>query len=144
MELQMWGAVFRQLAIFLFTRRGKRIAALIGLVLLGFVTALLIDSQMYLSAAFSGLMTAAALFAFVFQSIKRRRAERQRIRRAAAEEIQRAATAQARTEKRGKAKSRVATAAKAARGTASSVARLARTGVTASRNRIRKWRRKDE
>ena len=140
----MWGAVFRQLAIFLFTRRGKRIAALIGIVLLGFVSALLLDSQMYLSAAFSSLMTAAALFAFVFQSIKRRRTERQRIRRAAAEEIQRAATAQARAEKRSETKSRVAKAAKAARGTASGVARLARTGVTASRNRIKRWRRKED
>ena len=140
----MWGAVFRQLAIFLFTRRGKRIAALIGIVLLGFVSALLIDSQMYLSAAFSSLMTAAALFAFVFQSIKRRRTERQRIRRAAEEEIQRAATAQARAEKRSETKSRVAKAAKAARGTASGVARLARTGVTASRNRIKRWRRKED
>jgi hypothetical protein len=140
----MWGALFRQLAIFLFTRRGKRIAALIGLVLLGFVTALLLDSRMYLSAAFSGLMTVAALFAFVVQSVKQRGAERQRIRRAAEQEIQRTAAAQARAEKRGKAKSRVASAAKAARGTASSMARLARTGVAASRNRINKWRRKEQ
>jgi len=140
----MWGALFRQLAIFLFTRRGKRIAALIGLVLLGFVTAVLLDSQMYLSAAFSSLMTAAALFAFVFQSIKQRRAERQRMRRAAAEEIQRTAAAQVRAEKRSKTKSRVANAAKAARSTVSNVARLARTGVAASRNRIKRWRRRGD
>jgi len=140
----MWGALFRQLAIFLFTRRGKRIAALIGLVLLGFVTALLLDSQMYLSAAFSSLMTAAALFAFVFQSVKQRKVERRRVRRAAEDQIQRAAAAQARAEKRSRAKSSVANAAKAARGTASSVARLAKTGVAASRNRIKKWRNKED
>jgi hypothetical protein len=140
----MWGALFRQLAIFLFTRRGRRIAALIGLVLLGFVTALLIDAQMYLSAAFAGAITLAAILAFIVQSFTYRKRERARIRRAAVAEIERAAAAQVRAEKRSKAKSRVASAAQAARGTASSMARLARTGVSASRNRLKRWRRKED
>ena len=49
-----WGALVRQLVLFTFTKRGKRVIVFVGLLLLCFVTALLVDLRMYLTAAFTG------------------------------------------------------------------------------------------
>ena len=54
----MWGALARQIAAYALTRRGKKLLAFIGTMLLCFVTAILLDLQMYISAALSGVLAA--------------------------------------------------------------------------------------
>lgn len=140
----MWGALFRQLAIFLFTRRGKKIAAFIGLMLLGFVTALLLDSKMYLSATFSGAITVVALFALIVQYFRQRARERVRVKRSVEDDVQRAAAAQTRSEKRNRARATVKNVTKAATGKVANIANRAKTGVVGARNRINAWRNKQD
>ncbi len=139
----MWTALVRQIFFFIVTRRGKRIIAFIGAMLLCFITALLIDSKMYLTAGFTGLLAVAALAAFVFQYFRQRTEKRARERQNAEEAVRRTAAAQARSEKFGKAKSTVADAARAATDSAANIADLAKTGISGARDRLSSWRTKE-
>ena len=138
----MWTALVRQLMVFLFTRRGRRIAAFVGILLLFFITALLIDSRMNLTAGFAGALSVASLIAFVVSSFRHRGRQRDRDRRDAEQSARRAAAAQARSEKLGKARSAFSGAAKTATDSAAGVAGLAKTGLDEARDRLRFWRRK--
>jgi hypothetical protein len=138
----MWTALVRQLMVFLFTRRGRRIVAFIGVLLLFFITALLIDSRMHLTAAFTGAVAVVSLIAFVVNLFRHRGRQRDRERRDAEQSMRRAAAAQARSERIDKARSAVSGAAKTASHRAAGMAGLAKTGLDGARDRLRFWRRK--
>jgi heme exporter protein D len=129
----MWTALIRQVVLFIFTRRGKRVLTFIGLMLLCFLTALLFDSEKYLTAGFTGVLTIAALIGLAIQSVRNRKHQRERERQEQERAERRAASAQARTEKVDRAKATVAGAAKAAGSSAASVARAARASVGGAR-----------
>ncbi len=139
----MWTALVRQIVVFLITSRGKRVIAFAGAMLLCFITALLIDSRMYLTAGFTGVLATAALVAFVVQYSRQRTEQRERVRQDAEEAVRRAAAAQARSEKIDKAKSTVADAARTATGSAADIADLAKTGIAGARDRLSSWRTKE-
>jgi dolichol-phosphate mannosyltransferase len=60
----MWAAFVRQFAAYALTRRGKKLFAFLGAMLLCFATTLLIDMQLYASAGFTGLLALAAVVSF--------------------------------------------------------------------------------
>jgi hypothetical protein len=101
----MWGALIKQIFAYLITRRGKKALAFVGTMLLCFLTAWLIDLRLYLSAAFAGVLAAAALYAFLVQGFRQRRDKRERERKNFLKAKKRAATAQARSEKSTKPRS---------------------------------------
>lgn len=109
----MWGAVFRQVFAYLLTRRGKRALAFAGMMSLCFVTALLLDTKLYISASFTGLLAAVLLMMWLAQYWRVRQQDREReIRRGEAAE-RREAASQARGEKFDRAKAAVADGARA-------------------------------
>lgn len=110
----MWAAFVRQIAAYAITRRGKKLFALIGVLLLCFATALLIDMQFYTSASFTAVLAGFSGVAFGVQHVRLKRAEHERLRRKAEEARQRAIAAQARVERMGSARSAVGSAAGAA------------------------------
>jgi heme exporter protein D len=108
----MWGAFARQLFAYVLTKRGKRVLGFVGTMLLCFVTALLLDLQLYLTAAFTGFLTLLALFAWLTQNVRQRRRERVLARQEAEELQRRAQAAAARAETVSRARSSVAGAAR--------------------------------
>src|SRR3979490_3413038 len=108
----MWAALIRNIAIFMFTKRGKKLITLFGAMLLCFITALLLDSRLYLSATVTGILAAATLMAFAVQHFRQRRSEREREQRKVAEAVRRAEAAEARSEKMDRAKASIVEAAK--------------------------------
>jgi len=110
----MWAAFVRQFAAYAITRRGKKLFALIGVLLLCFATSLLIDMQFYTSAAFTAVLAGFSGFAFGVQHVRLKRAERERLRRKAEDARQRAIAAQARLDRIDNARSAVGNAAGAA------------------------------
>lgn len=103
----MWSAFVRQIAAYALTRRGKRLAAFIGVLLLCFATVLLIDMQLYLSAGFTAVLTCFAVAAYIVQHARLKHAEREHLLRKAEKARQRAISAQVRAEKFDSAKSAV-------------------------------------
>jgi hypothetical protein len=97
----MWSAFARQIAAYAITRRGKKLFAFLGAMLLCFATTLLIDMQLPLTAGFTGVLAAAAVGAFCVQHVKLKRRGRERLKRNAEDAIRRAERAQARSEKIG-------------------------------------------
>lgn len=139
----MWGALIKHIFAFLITRRGKKVFAFVGTMLLCFLTVLLIDGRLYLSAAFTGVLAAAALFAFLVQHFRQRNDKRERERKGTAKAEKRAATAEARSEKINKAKVAVAEAAMGVSGAAADFADATKTGVRGVRERLSFWRSKN-
>ena len=123
------GSVIKQIFAYLITRRGKKALAFVGTMLLCFLTAWLIDLRLYLSAAFAGVLAAAALYAFLVQGFRQRRDKRERERKHFLKAEKRAATAQARSEKINKAKVAVAEAAKGVGSAAADFFDATKTGV---------------
>jgi hypothetical protein len=136
----MWGAFARQLFAYVLTRRGKKVLAFVGLMLLCFITTLLVDLQLYLTASFTGVLALVTLFAWLIQHVKHRRAERARLRQEVEDTLRRAAAAAARSETMEKARSSVADAA---RSMTSGVYGAARWGVTGTWDTVtlKRWRR---
>jgi len=101
----MWSAFVRQIAAYAITRRGKKLFALLGALLLVFATALLVDMQLFASAGVTGLLALFAAIAVGVQHVKLKRREHERRLQIAADAVRRAARAKARREKidRGKA-----------------------------------------
>ena len=68
----MWTALVRQIAMFALTRRGKGVLIFVGVILLCFVTAILLDLHLYLTAYFTGALTAAVIIwrAIVYSPIE--------------------------------------------------------------------------
>src|SRR5581483_963334 len=124
----MWAALVRQVAVFLFTKRGKRIMIFLGLAALCFLTALLTDSRMYLTAAVTGAFTAILMIALVAGYFGQRAKQRRRAYNEAEQAVRRAAASQARHQKFGKAKSAVTGAAKTASDSAIGAVRRAGRG----------------
>jgi hypothetical protein len=118
----MWAAFARQIAAYAITRRGKKLFALIGVLALCFAAALLVDMQLYLSAAFIAVLACFAAAAFVVQHARLKRAERERLVRKAEAARQRALAAQARLDRIDNAKAAV-------RGSFVGAAQSARTAV---------------
>jgi hypothetical protein len=126
----MWAAFARQIAAYAITRRGKKLFALIGVLLLCFASALLIDMQFYTSASFTGVLAGFSGLAYGVQHVRLKRAERERLRRKAEEARQRAIAAQARVERMDNARSAVGSAAAgAARAATESVVAVANEAV---------------
>jgi hypothetical protein len=100
----MWSAFVRQFAAYALTRRGKKLFAFLGAMLLVFATTLLIDMQLYVTAGFTGLMAAVATGAFGVQHVKLKRRQRERDKRVAADAIRRTEKAKARSERIGQTK----------------------------------------
>jgi hypothetical protein len=135
----MWGAFARQLFAYVLTRRGKKVLAFVGAMLLCFLTALLVDLHLYLTAGFTGVLAVVALFTWLVQHVKHKRAERARLRHEVDETLRRAAAAAARSETMEKARSSVADAA---RNMTSGVYGAAKWGVTGTWDivTLRRWR----
>ena len=139
----MWGALARQIAAYALTRRGKKLLAFIGTMLLCFVTAILLDLQMYISAGLSGVLAAAALVTWITQGLRQRREqERRQVETAARRE----AAVAARGEKIDYAKATVTGAVRTVRSGAAYIAggtaRVAWKGLTGARDKVFVWRRK--
>ena len=138
----MWGALVRQLVLFLFTKRGKRVAILVGLALLCFVTALLIDSKMYLTAGVTAVVTAFLFISLIVRRFRRRALQRVRAQRQADEVLRRAAAAHGRKSRKDRAKSAVVGLARAARGSAVNLGEHAKARIAGARGHFGFWRRK--
>lgn len=110
----MWSAFIRQFAAYALTRRGKRLFALAGVLLLCFAGALLIDMAYYVSASFTAVLAGVSALIWMSQHVKLRRAERERLQRKAEQARQRAIAAQARLERIDTAKSTVSGAVQGA------------------------------
>lgn len=108
----MWAAFIRQFAAYAITRRGKKLFALAGVLLLCFATVLLIDMRLYLSAGFAAVLACFAAAAFLVQHARMKRAEHDRLARKAAEARARAIAAQARLDRIDTAKSALSDAAR--------------------------------
>ena len=139
----MWGALARQIAAYALTRRGKKLLAFIGTMLLCFVTAILLDLQMYISAGLSGVLAVVALVTWITQGFRQRREqERRQVETAARRE----AAALARGEKIDYAKATVSGAVKSVTSGAAYIAggtvRVAWKGLTGARDRVFVWRKK--
>jgi hypothetical protein len=100
----MWSAFVRQIAAYAITRRGKKLFAFLGAMLLCFATTLLIDMQLYLTAGFTGVLALFAVGAFAVQHLKLKRKWRERQQRVAEDTIRRAERAKARSESIGRTK----------------------------------------
>src|SRR5262245_330100 len=96
----MWAAFARQAFAYALTKRGKRLFALIGVLLLGFATALLLDMQLYISATFVGTLAFGSVLYWLTQHLRIRRHEWERQQRQLEHALQRAASAEARTQRR--------------------------------------------
>jgi hypothetical protein len=141
----MWGALARQIAAYALTRRGKKMLAFAGTMLLCFVTAILLDLQMYISAGFSGALAAAAFVTWITQGYRQRR---ERERREVEYAARREAAALARGERINYARARVTGAAERVRSGAAYVAgetvRVAWKGLSGARDKVFIWRKKRE
>ena len=139
----MWGALARQIAAYALTRRGKKLLAFVGTMLLCFVTAILLDLEMYISAGFSGVLAAVALGTWIIQGFRQRREqERRQVETAARRE----AAALARGEKIDYAKATVSGAVRSVTSGAAYIAggtvRVAWKGLTGARDKVFVWRKK--
>jgi hypothetical protein len=109
LEEPMWAA-FRSLADLIAS--AKKTFPFVGTLLLIFLTVLLIDLQLYLSAAFAGVLAAGALCAYLVQTLRERKDERERERKNLLKAEKLAEKAGARGKKINKAKAAVTDAAR--------------------------------
>jgi hypothetical protein len=137
----MWSAVFRQIFAYLLTRRGKRAIAFVGMMALCFVTALLIDTKLYISAAFTGSLAAMLLLMWLLQYWRVRQEAKVRQSRRDEAAIRRQAATQARSEKIDNAKSAVADAARTVGKGAANTFGAATSGIANASGRMRFWKR---
>ena len=94
----MWAAFVRQIAAYAITRRGKKLFAFIGAMLLCFATTLLFDMRLYLTAGFTAVLALVAVAAWVVQNFKLKRKWRELQKRSAEVASHRAEKAKARGE----------------------------------------------
>jgi hypothetical protein len=110
----MWGAFARQIFAYLLTRRGKRALAFVGMLTLGFVSALLIDMQLYISASFTGTLTFILVTMWMIQYWRVKQHDRLRERARLEAAARRLAATQAREEKYDRARAAMADSVRAA------------------------------
>jgi len=138
----MWGAVFRQVFAYLLTRRGKRALAFVGMLLLGFVTALLLDMQLYISASFTGCLAVVLITMWLVQYWRVKQHDRLREMRRVEAAAKRLVAAQERSERYDRARERAKSAvAETVRNVGTAVnagtVGVARSGVEAARAGLR-------
>jgi len=136
----MWGAFARQIFAYLLTRRGKRALAFVGMLSLFFVTALLSDMQLYISAAFTGGLSVVLVAMWLMQYWRVKQHDRLREKQRLEAAARRLAAAQEREQRYDRAKARMADTVRAAGavvsentiGVARSSLDAARSGVTST------------
>jgi len=134
----MWGAVFRQIFAYLLTRRGKRALAFVGMLLLFFVTALLADMQLYISATFTGCLSAVLVTMWLVQYWRVKQHDRLRAKQRLEAAARRLAAAKEREQRYDRAKARVADTVRAAgMAVSENTIGVARSGFTAAHTRVR-------
>jgi membrane-bound ClpP family serine protease len=133
----MWKVMIRAAMAFGFSIFGRKVIALIGLILFILATAILFDLKMYVSAGATGFLAVAALILFFMQYRRQIVARRVRERLEAEGTRRRAAASEARSEKMGKAKAAVADTVK---GMTAGAADVAKTGFAGARDRVQGWR----
>jgi hypothetical protein len=106
-----------------------------------FVTALLIDIKLYISAAFTGSLAAMLLLMWLLQYWRVRQEAKLRQSRRDEAAIRRQAAAQARNEKIDNAKSAVADAARTVGKGAANTFGAATSGIANASGRMRFWKR---
>jgi L-lactate utilization protein LutC len=137
----MRAALFRNIAIVMFTKRGKKVITLCGALLLCFISTLLLDWRLYLSATLTGILAAATLTVFAVQHFRQRHYkrereqrrvvyEREREQRKVAKATRRIETAKAHHEKFERAKASLAGAATGLSSGAAGFASMAKTGAS--------------
>ncbi|MBN9049974.1 MAG: hypothetical protein J0H78_10965 [Rhizobiales bacterium] len=134
----MWGAFVRQIFAYLLTRRGKRALAFVGMLLLGFVTALLLDMQLYISAAFTGCLSVVLITLWLIQYWRVKQHDRLREMQRLEAAAKRLVAAQERNERYDRARERAKSAVvDTVRGVGTAVnagtVGVARSGVEAAR-----------
>jgi hypothetical protein len=139
LEEPMWAA-FRSLADLIAS--AKKTFPFVGTLLLIFLTVLLIVLQLYLSAAFAGVLAAGALCAYLVQTLRERKDERERERKNLLKAEKLAQKAGARGKKINKAKAAVTDAAKGVGRATADVAKMTYTRVRIP-GRLRFWRSKN-
>lgn len=139
----MWAALVRQITLFILTRRGKRIVALVGVILLCFATTLLIDSRMYLSAGFVGLLILAMLVQVGIGYFRQRNEQRERARQHAERVTRRAEATQTRNERFSRAKSALSDVVKITGSSTTGIADRMKARIAGARNRLNAWRSKE-
>jgi hypothetical protein len=135
----MWPVLVRQVAFYLLTRRGKTVFAVVGALLLCFITVILLDARVHLTAGFMGAVTLAFIGWRAMTILPRRAKERERARLETERTAQRAAASEARSQKFDQAKSAVAGAAKTA---TAGAAGFAKAGISGAREKVGGWRSK--
>jgi hypothetical protein len=130
--------------IFRLTTRQRNQLAFGGTILLCFLTVLLIDLQLYLSAGFTGVVAIVGLCALLMRSFRQRKDTRERGRNISLKAEKRAAVAEARSEKINRTKAAVVEAAKGLRSVAADFVDATKTRVRGVRGRLRFWRSKNE
>jgi uncharacterized protein YacL len=133
----MWRVMVRAAMAFGFSVFGRKIIALIGVVLFLLATAVLVDLKMYVSAAVAGFLSVAALVIFAIQYRRQLVANRERLRQQAEAAQRRAAAAEARGERMDKAKTAVKNTVK---GMTAGAADVAKTGFAGARDHVQGWR----
>lgn len=138
----MWGAFVRQIFAYLLTRRGKRALAFVGMLLLGFVTALLLDMQLYISATFTGCLSVVLITLWLIQYWRVKQHDRLREMQRLEAAAKRLMAAQERAERYDRARERAKSAVvDTVRGVGTAVnagtVGVARSGVEAARDGFR-------
>src|SRR5262245_26476325 len=139
----MWAALFRQfIAVGMRTARGRRTLGLVGALLLCFVTVLLIDLRLYLTAGFTGLLALALFVRWLVQYSRQTKKDRVREQREVEESLRSAEAARTRGGMVGNAKSAVVGAAEAVSSGAVGVVAATKTGVAGAIDSLSFWRSK--
>lgn len=133
----MWRVMLRAAMAFGFSVFGRKIIALIGVVLSLLATAILVDLKMYVSAGVAGLLAVVALIVFAVQYRRQVIANRNRARQQAEAAQRRAAAAEARSEKVDRAKTAVKDTVM---GMTAGAAGAAKTGYAGARDKVQGWR----
>lgn len=130
----MWGAFARQIFAYLLTRRGKRALAFVGMLSLCFVTALLADMQLYISATFAGGLSVVLVLMWLVQYWRVKQHDRLREKQRLEAAAKRLAAAQEREQRYDRARARMADTVRAAGATVSdNTIGVARSGFDAAR-----------
>lgn len=139
----MWAALFRQfIAIGMLTARGRRTLTLVGALLLCFVTALLIDLKLYLTAGVTGIVAVALLMRTLFQYHRQKLEDRERQRLDAEESLRNAQAAANRGEMLGRAKSVIAGAAESVSDGAVGAVEATKSAISNAVESVNFWRSK--
>jgi membrane protein implicated in regulation of membrane protease activity len=129
----MWRAGIRAAMTLAFSLFGRKVIALVAMVVMLFTSSVLYDLKMYVSGGLAFILSVVALLTFAIQYRRQLARDRVRARQQVEAAERRAAAAGARTEKMGRAKAAVAD-------TVAGAAEAARTGFSGAKDRVQGWR----